>query len=295
MKRSALAPPISSHTDAPLRAMLYALGAAIVLPAVDAMVKWLVIDYPVVMVAWARMGLGALALAVATAPALGTRLVRPRAWRLQLARGASAVLGTVMVFLGFRALPLAECTAIVFVAPVIANLLSHAWFGERTDGRGWIVAVASFAGVLVIVRPGGDLFRIEALYPLAGAFGLAAFLAITRAVSRHDDPRVTAFFGPLVSFALLSLVMPAYWKTPTRVLDVAIFAAIGVLAAAAQMLQTLAYRDAPTHRVAPFVYSSLVFSIVFGAAVFGDLPDAWTFAGMAIIVGVGAAGAIARR
>ena len=87
-------------------ATLFALGAAFVLPCVDAMVKWLVADYPVVMVAWARMGVIAVVLGVVGGSQIGLRMLRPTAWRLQAVRGASAVLGTVMVFLGFP-LPMA--------------------------------------------------------------------------------------------------------------------------------------------------------------------------------------------
>jgi len=102
-------------------ATLCALGAAFVLPCVDAMVKWLVADYSVIMVAWVRMGVIAIVLGVAGGSQIGIRILRPIAWRLQILRGASAVLGTVMVFLGFRAMPLAECLAIVSIAPVLAD------------------------------------------------------------------------------------------------------------------------------------------------------------------------------
>ena len=114
-------------------ATLFALGAAVVLPCVDAMVKLLVADYPVIMVAWVRMGLIAVVLGVVGGSQIGLRMLRPIAWRLQILRGTSAVLGTVMVFLGFRAMPLAECLAIVSIAPVLANLFSQLWLDEPGD------------------------------------------------------------------------------------------------------------------------------------------------------------------
>jgi drug/metabolite transporter (DMT)-like permease len=267
----------------------FALGAAFVLPWVDAMVKWLVVDYPIVMVAWVRMGLIVIVLGVISGSQIGTRILRPVAWRLQLLRGVSAVLGTVMVFLGFRAMPLAECLAIVSIAPVLANLFSRLWLDEPGDAFSWTAALASFAGVLIIARPGLGIFALDALYPVAGAVGLASFLAITRAVSGRDDPRVTAFFGPFVAFAIFSAAIPAYWVAPKSMAHFALFAGVGVLAAGAQVLQTLSYKYGTTHQVAPFTYASLVVSIGVGWLVFHAVPDGWSILGMSIIVAAGVA------
>lgn len=175
---------------------LLAISSTSLLPVVDAMVKILVQDYSVVMVAWVRMGLSALFLGTLAARKTGLAVFRPLAWRLQILRGLSAVLGTGMVFLGFRVLPLAECLAIVFLAPVLANLMSRYVLHERGSALSWWLALLSFVGVLVIARPGSALFSWNALLPFMGAMGLATFLTLTRAVAPHDDPAVTAFFEP---------------------------------------------------------------------------------------------------
>jgi drug/metabolite transporter (DMT)-like permease len=275
-------------------ATLYALGAAFVLPCVDAMVKGLVVDYPIVMVAWVRMGVIAVVLGAAGGSQIGIRMLRPTAWRLQILRGASAVLGTVMVFLGFRAMPLAECLAIVSIAPVLANLFSRFWLDEPGDAFSWAAALASFVGVLVIARPGFGIFAFDAIYPLVGALGLAGFLTLTRAVSNRDDPRVTAFFGPLVAFLMFSTVMAGNWVSPKSTLHLALFLGIGLLAAAAQILQTLAYRHGSTHRIAPFSYAALVVSIGVGWLVFRAVPDGWSILGISIIATVGVATVLRR-
>ena len=253
------------------------------------MVKWLVVDYPVVMVAWARMGVIAVVLGVAGGSQIGIRMLRPSAWRRQILRGAFAVLGTMMVFLGFRAMPLAECLAIVSIAPVLANLFSRFWLDERGDAFSWAAALASFVGVLVIARPGFGVFAFDAVYPLVGAVGLAGFLTVTRAVSRRDDPRVTAFFGPLVAFLMFSTVISAHWVSPKSAAHLALFLGVGLLAAVAQVLQTLAYRHGSTHRIAPFSYAALVVSIGVGWLVFRAVPDAWSIVGMSIIATAGVA------
>ena len=282
-----------AHGNLRLAAAL-AFGAACVLPIADAMMKTLVVDYPIAMVAWARMGLIVLFLGIVVGPQVGLRMLRPVAWRLQVLRGTSAVVGTTFVLLGFRAMPLAECIAIISVAPVLANLFSRLWLDEPGDAFSWIAALASFIGVLIIVRPGSGIFAFAAVYPMIGVLGLASFLAITRAVSGRDDPRVTAFFGPLVAFTVFSFAMPLYWVTPKSLADVALFVGIGILSACAQVLTALAYRHGTTHHVAPFSYASLVVSIGVGWLVFGAVPDAWSIVGMTVIALVGVA-AVLRR
>ena len=287
-----MSPPFA-HGN-PRLAAAFALGAACVLPVADAMMKTLVVDYPIVMVAWARMGLIVLFLGIVVGPKVGLRMVRPVAWRLQVLRGASAVVGTTFVLLGFRAMPLAECIAIISVAPVLANLFSRLWLDEPGDAFSWIAALASFVGVLIIVRPGSGIFAAAAVYPMIGVLGLSTFLTITRAVSGRDDPRVTAFFGPLVAVTLFSFAMPLNWQTPKSLVDVALFAGIGLLSASAQVMTTLAYRHGTTHHVAPFSYASLVVSIGVGWLVFGAIPDGWSFAGMAVIALAGVATVLRR-
>ncbi len=266
---------------------LLAVTSACLLPLVDAMVKILVQDYSVVMLAWVRMALSALFLGSLASRQHGFGIFKPTALRMQILRGLAAVMGTTLVFLGFRVLPLAECLAIVFLAPVLANLMSRYALSEPGSALSWWVALTSFAGVLVIVRPGGALFAWNAMFPLTGAFGLALFLTLTRAVASHDQPAVTAFFGPFIAFLVFSLALPFFWKAPGTWRDLGMFLGIGILAAAAQLVQTLAYRLGTTHQVAPFSYLSLVFATILGWAVFGNVPDVWSFAGMAMIAMAG--------
>ena len=113
--------------------MLFALAASVVVSFADVIAKWLVAEYPVAMVSWSRMGFITLILGAVGAAQLGPRLIRPNALRLQVLRGLSSVIGTSAAFLGFRLMPLAECLAIIMVAPVLANLLSHWWLDEPGD------------------------------------------------------------------------------------------------------------------------------------------------------------------
>jgi drug/metabolite transporter (DMT)-like permease len=184
--------------------------------------------------------------------------------------------------------------AIVSIAPILANLFSRFWLDEAGDAFSWATALAGFVGVLVIARPGFGVFAFDAIYPLVGAVGLAGFVTLTRAVSNRDDPRVTAFFGSLVAFLMFSTAMTTNWVRPKSAAHLALFLGIGLLAAVAQILQTLAYRHGSTHRIAPFSYATLVVSIGVGWLVFRAVPDAWSIMGMSIIATAGVATVLRR-
>ena len=160
---------------------------------------------------------------------------------------------------------------------------------ERGDSRSWFAAAASFVGVLVIVRPGFGVFSWEVLLPVVCALSLAFFQACTRALSGRDDARVTAFFGPAVAFCVFSLAMPFNWVMPRSWFDAGLFVALGAIVAGVQVLQTQAYRHGTTHVIAPFTYVGIVNSVWLGWLVFGAVPDAWSFVGMAVIAGAGVA------
>ena len=264
-------------------AMMLALGSALILPFVDAMVKILVVDYSVAMIAWVRMGFSALVLGSIAYRGMGTKAFQPAAPKLQVLRGLSAVVGTTMAFLGFRYMPLAECLAIILIAPILSNLLSLWWLKESGNLWTWLAAVLSFIGVLVIARPGSSIFSIGAVYALIAACGLASYITLTRAVSGRDDARVTAFLGPLVAFLMFSLAMPTGGAWPKSWGHLLMFIGIGLLGTLANFFQTHAYRYGTTHQIAPISYTSVVVAIGVGWLVFGSVPDSWSLIGMAII------------
>ena len=120
---------------------------------------------------------------------------------------------------------------------------------------------------------GSACFRSTRSIRWSGAVGLAGFLTLTRAVSQRDDPRVTAFFGPLVAFLMFSLAMPATGAAEERAHRRPV-SRHRLAGGRAQVLQTLAYRYGSTHRIAPFSYAALVVSIGVDWLVFRAVPDA---------------------
>jgi drug/metabolite transporter (DMT)-like permease len=270
------------------KALWFALSSAVVLAGADGVVKLLVAQYPLLMVAWMRFGVMAAIMGIYSWRQQGMRLFTPRAWKLQTARAVMAVVAIALFFNGLKRLPLPECVAISFVYPVLTSALARLWLGERPSALMWAGMGTSFIGVLFIVRPGSDVFTGAALYPLGSASALAVYLVITRLVAKFDDPKVTTFYGSLVAFLLFSLVVWTEWTPVSSHAHAALFLAVGALAAAGQFLVTLAYRHGPAQLVAPLGYLTVPAAVVVGWVMFGTLPGVWAAIGIAIIICAGA-------
>lgn len=263
------------------------LSSSVLLSGMDACIKVLVQDYPALMVAWARFGVMALVLGLIAWRRLGLRLFRPVRPGMQLLRAAAAALATLSLYRALVTLPLAECIAIVFVAPVLTALAASRWLGERVARKTWIVLAGSLAGMLMIVKPGGAMFDWQVVFALLCALGLSGYQVTTRIVAQTDDAWVSMFFVSIVLFAVFSLAMPFAFDAPRSTGDLALMGLVGVLGAMGQLMVTIAFRHGTAAVIAALGYAGIFWSVVFGWLLFDHTPDGWAFAGMAVIAAFG--------
>ena len=138
--------------------------------------------------------------------------------------------------------------------------------------------------MLLIAKPGTALFTINALYPLAGSFGLASFLVLSRVVSAYDQPSTTAFIGTATGTLVFTALLPWNWTAPKLDSDLLLLILIGVGATVANLLIALAYRYGKSYFVTPISYSSLIIVTGLGYLFFDELPDAAALFGMVVIL-----------
>jgi drug/metabolite transporter (DMT)-like permease len=181
-------------------------------------------------------------------------------------------------------MPLADATAISFASPLLVVALSAPLLGERVSVHGWVGVACGFAGVLVIARPGAGAIAWAALFPLATALLFALYQVLTRLVSRGDDPSVTLAWTVTVGLVLTTPLLVPYWHPVGGGADWLLLALSGVLFGAGQYLLIRAFAMAPAAVLAPFTYAQIVAAVVFGVAVFGEVPDLWTMVGTALLV-----------
>lgn len=224
------------------------------------------------------------------APALWLRR-RDRPWYthrapLHVLRGLLLVGAALIFIFALRALPLALCTAISFASPLYVTALSMPILGESVGRRRWAAVGVGFLGVLVILRPGASAFQWAMLLPVVSSLCWALGLLITRLMRSSERALTVLAWSSVVGVLACAPLAVPLWQPPST-LQWAVLAGIGLGNALGQYLVINAFMMAQASLLAPFSYSSIVWSTLFGVIVFGNVPDAATFAGAAVLVGAG--------
>ncbi|MDR0440405.1 MAG: DMT family transporter [Candidatus Accumulibacter sp.] len=269
------------------KGVLMVLVAVMFFAVTDSMAKYLTLFYPVSLVVWARFAFHLLLVVVLLGPRYGARLIRTQRLAEQVLRGLLLLLGSLFFISALKFLPLAETTAISYLAPLFVTLMSAIFLKERVELARWIAILCSFGGVLIIIRPGSGVFTWAALLPIANATTFAIYQLVTRRLAHLESPYTSIFYAGLVGTVLLSGVLPDVWTWPQTWGHALAFAAIGLFAALGHLILIKAYVYASAARLAPFSYSQLIWVALIGFVLFGDFPDAWSLLGMAILIASG--------
>ncbi|MCX7889560.1 MAG: DMT family transporter [Rhodobacteraceae bacterium] len=211
---------------------------------------------------------------------------------LSLLRALLLILSTYSFVAAIAVMPIADALAIVFVEPFVLLLLGWLLFGERVGPRRIGACALGFAGALLVIRPSFAAFGPVALWPLACALFFALYMLLTRGLSRHMHPVAMQFHTAWLGAALL---LPVLWLAPLPAFTPSApdaagwlwLAGVGLWATVSHMAITWALRFAPAATLAPLHYLELVAAVAVGYLVFGDFPQAWTWAGIALIAGAG--------
>ena len=206
---------------------------------------------------------------------------------LQIARSALLLLSTTLNFFALRYLQLDQALAILFSTPFIVAVLSGPMLGEWVGWRRWIAIGVGFIGVILVARPGAGGIHPAALLTVASAICYAVYIIATRLLSRSDSSETTLFYSNLVGVVAMLPLMPFVWTTPASPLVIVLMVLIGAFGSAGHYLLIMAHRLAPAGVLAPFIYSQIVWTTALGYLVFGDVPNHWTMAGAAIVIGSG--------
>ena len=275
------------HAHVPLSAILLIIGSVLCFTVLDATVKVLTQYYPVPLLVWARYGVQALVMLLWLAPSMGMRLLHTRQPRLQIVRAAILPFSSMCFFTALKYLPLAEATAINYSTPVLVVVLAVFFLDERMTPSRIAFVVAGLAGMLLIVRPGSTMFQGAALLAFGAAVFYGTFQILTRKLA-GEDPRVTLFYPALVGTLMMTAVLPWFWvEVAMPWPHVALVAATGLLGTIGHFLFILAFQRGPASALTPYTYTQLVWATLVGWLAFGNFPDAWTVAGMAVIASSG--------
>ena len=220
-------------------------------------------------------------------------------------RGVVMFTAYTSYYLALAALPMATTVALYFSAPLFITVLSVVMLKEQVGPRRWLALLAGFAGVVIMVRPGGSLFDWAALLPVLAGATYALSMISARKMGSTETAAALAFWGNAV-FLAAALIMSAIlgagqfadeahpslafllrgWAMPSG-FDLMLMMSCGIIAAAGLTLLTQAYRIAESSVVTPFEYTGLIWSVIYGWIFWSDWPIAIEWLGIAIIVGAG--------
>lgn len=237
-------------------------------------------------VAWARQIGLALAVIVLLARR-GLPLLRTRYPGLQLLRGATTAVSASCFIVALVYVPLAGAVAVTFVTPFIVILLGALVLGETVSARRWIAVAAGFLGTLIVIRPGAGAFHPAILFAVVSATAFALRQVISRYLAGTDPIATTIAYTGLTSTVLVSLTLPFVWISPQGWREVALMAAIGIVAGVGELMIMRALDIASAAVVSPLHYTTILWATLWGYLVFGQLPDGWTWLGTVIVVASG--------
>lgn len=257
-----------------------------VFSAVDTQAKFLTDSFHPIQIVWFRQ-LGLVAGALLFILWRGADVLRTDAPRLQVMRGTAAACSAACFIYAVRHVPLADAVAVSFVAPFMVTVMGALLLRERVGPRRWTAIGIGLCATLIIIRPGFGVFHPAMVLVLVAAALFAARQVISRKLASSDRTVTTVAYTALVSIALLSVPLPFVWQSPTAGWQIGLLISIALLAALAETLVIKALELAEAVILAPIHYTILIWSTFYGWLVFGDLPDGWTWVGVAIIMATG--------
>ncbi len=257
--------------------------------ALDTSAKLATATVPMVVALWVRCLVQTAATAAMFGPGLGRRLLHTQHGGRQLVRGLMLIATNGLAYLSLATMPVAEFTAIVMLLPLVLTVLAAWRLHEPVSALRWLCVGAGFAGTLLVIRPGAELFNWVSLLPLALVAIGAGFQLLTRAMTQHDSPGTIHLYSGLTGLVLTSAALPFFWRTlPAGTW--ALLVLMGLFGAIGHLLLIMAYQRASVARLTPYLYLQILFSAIGGWLVFSHWPDTVSTIGIGLVAVAGVFG-----
>lgn len=194
---------------------------------------------------------------------------------------------TLFFFMALLRMPFAEVSAVSQFAPLAITAGAAVFLAEPVGWRRWVALIIGLTGVLIIIRPGGAAFDWAALFVMASVLCVAARDLLTRHIGLSLPALLLTLYSA-VSVTIGGLVLMPFetWQVPSTN-ELALLIIAGTTVFAGSYFTVVAMRAGDMAVVSPFRYVAVLFAVVSGYFVFGELPDSLTFLGIAVVIGAG--------
>ena len=265
--------------------ILLMIGAVFCFASMDATAKYLMNEIGPAQTIWARYTVQAILVTLLILPKINL-YGRTKYPKLQLLRSFALMMATTLFFFAFSRLGLAEASAIFNVSPVLITLGAFLFLQEKIGPRRLIGIIVSLLGALIIIRPGSGVFTIYAILPLGAAIFYSTYSLVTRFVGTDESPWTSLFYSAIFGAICYSIYITFHW-TPMSNGALVLTIIIGLFGTAGHICLIRALTLGEASLVAPFIYTNLLFTTVWGLVLFGNFPDYLTIFGALIIVVAG--------
>jgi drug/metabolite transporter (DMT)-like permease len=284
---------LNTETGSALRGVLLVLAAVFVFACMDATTKHLAMRYNVPLVVAVRYIVNFALVVAVFAPRYGWSLIAINRKRLVWLRALSLAIASLCAGLALKAMPVAETTAIIYLAPFGVLLISGPLLGEKVKLSGWLATAFGFVGLLLIVRPGSGLSAAGIGFALGCASVTVIYHSFSRLLARTETTAALLFYTALAGAIFFAGLLP--WNLhglKPGPLDTFLFLAMGGLALLGHFLFTAAYREAPASLLTPVNYMHLAWAALLGWLVFDHIPDGVSMLGIALVAAAGMGNAV---
>jgi drug/metabolite transporter (DMT)-like permease len=273
-----------------LNSPLYGIGFMIIMTAcfssLDASAKYVTKELPLWMVMWGRYFFHFLFITIFFLRGAPRDIIATKNLKLQMLRSVLIFCAGVTFWSGLMYLPLADCTVIAFISPLLVTILSVVLLGEKVGLHRWGSVIIGLFGVVFVIRPGMGIAHWATILPLFAALFYASLQITTRVLGQKENVLTTLFYTSIGGLILSSIMVIFFWESPSPT-QWLLLMLLGLLGAIGHFFMIKAFEKAPASLLAPFDYATLIWATLFGFFLFGELPDAWTIFGAMIIISSG--------
>jgi drug/metabolite transporter (DMT)-like permease len=274
---------VENAAGSPQVGILLMVAAGVCFALLDTGAKYLTADHHVLQVVWGRYFFSLAFLPLIVGRVNPLRVARTGHLTLQIVRSLLLLAATAFFFTAVHFIPLADATAISFVAPLLLTMLSIPLLGETVGRRRWTAVIVGLIGALIVIRPGFGQAGWAAMLPLFSALAYTLYLITTRMLSAIDSSATIFLYTGLVGTLVMTAVVPFFWTAPTLG-GWLLMITLGLLGGGGHYLVIQAFRRAPASALSPFGFVVIIWTTTTGYLVFGDVPDAPTILGATIII-----------
>jgi len=244
---------------------------------------------PVLMLLWFRYAFQTVLTLVTRWPTQKASLLVTPNPKFQALRGVLLLVVSFCSFFALQHLPVGEFTAMVMLSPMVAAAMSAIVLKSHVAQVRWLLMAVGLSGVLLVVRPGGQVFGWALLFPLVLVVAYGWFQVLTSHLSSDENPDTTQLYTGLVGALATTPVLLWSWDTQALLDYWPWFVAVSMFATFGHQLLIKAFSRANAVVLSPYLYTQIAFAMLAGWVFFSHMPDTLAWLGIAVIAlsGVG--------